>query len=102
MGAVTATLVFSSPNYPTVTVDGVAYTATHEGKTSVFVIPAVVNADMTVVGTTTAMSQPHDIEYTIHIWVGQTPPEAAPEDEDDAPAERAPSRWMTGRRNCRG
>ena len=88
-GAVTARLVFSSPNYPTVTVDGAAYTATHEGKTSVFVIPAVVNADMTVVGTTTAMSQPHDIEYTIHIWVGQTPPEDASGDEDDVHVERA-------------
>lgn len=88
-GAVTATLVFSSPNYPTVTVDGVTYTATHEGKTSIFTIPAVVNEDMTVVGTTTAMSKPHDIDYTIHIWVGQTPPEEAPEDEDNAPVERA-------------
>lgn len=87
--AVTATLVFSSPNYPTVTVDGVTYTATHEGKTSIFTIPAVVNEDMTIVGTTTAMSKPHDIDYTIHIWVGQTPPEEAPEDEDNAPVERA-------------
>jgi len=87
-GAVTATLVFSSPNYPRVTVDGVEYTAVHEGKNSIFEIPAQVNADMTVVGTTTAMSQPHDVEYTIHIWVGQTPPEDAPEDGDDAPAER--------------
>ncbi len=90
-GAVTATLVFSSPNYPRVTVDGVAYEASHEEKNSVFVIPAKVNEDMTVVGTTTAMSTPHDIDYTIHIWVGQTPPEDASEDEDGAPTERAAS-----------
>lgn len=82
-GAVTATLVFSSPNYPKLTVDGVEYAAEHEGKTSIFIIPAVVNADMTVVGTTTAMSQPHDIEYVVHIWVGETPPEDAPEDDGD-------------------
>ncbi len=87
-GTVTATLVFSSPNYPRVTVDGVEYTATHEAKNSIFEIPVRVNADMTVVGTTTAMSTPHDVEYTIHIWVGQTPPENAPEDADDAPVER--------------
>ena len=87
-GTVTATLVFSSMNYPKVTVDGVEYTATHEGKTSIFVIPARVNEDMTVVGTTTAMSTPHDIEYTIHIWVGQTPTGADLNDEEDAPAER--------------
>lgn len=85
--AVTATLVFSSPNYPKLTVDGVEYAAEHEGKTSIFTVPAVVNADMTVVGTTTAMSQPHDIEYVVHIWVGETPPEDAPEDgEDDSQA----------------
>jgi len=90
-GAVTATLVFSSANYPRLTVDGVEYTATHEGKTSIFVIPARVNADMTVVGTTTAMSTPHDVEYVIHIWVGQTPPEDSPADEDEAPGIEAPS-----------
>ena len=84
-GEVTATLVFSSPNYPKLTVDGVEYVATHEGKTSIFTVPAVVNADMTVVGTTTAMSKPHDIEYTVHIWMGETPPEAPPE-EDGAEA----------------
>jgi iron complex transport system substrate-binding protein len=80
-GEVTATLVFSSPNYPKLTVDGVEYVATHEGKTSIFTVPAVVNADMTVVGTTTAMSKPHDIEYTVHIWMGETPPDAPPEDD---------------------
>ena len=89
-GAVTATLVFSSPNYPRLTVDGVEYTAAHEGKTSIFEIPARVNEDMTVVGTTTAMSAPHDVEYTVHIWVGQTPPEDASE-EDDALVERPAS-----------
>ena len=86
---VTATLVFSSPNYPKVTVDGVEYAATHEDRTSIFVIPARVNADMTVVGTTTAMSTPHDVEYTIHIWVGETPSEAPEEEEDAEPAARA-------------
>ena len=89
-GAVTATLVFSSPNYPKLTVDGVEYTAAHEEKNSVFEIPARVNEDMTVVGTTTAMSTPHDVEYVIHIWVGETPPENLPE-EDDAPAEKVAS-----------
>ena len=87
-GAVTATLVFSSPNYPKVTVDGVEYQAAHEEKNSIFEIPVRVNEDMTVVGTTTAMSTPHDVEYVIHIWVGQTPTEVPADDEDDAPVER--------------
>ena len=55
-GAVTATLVFSSPNYPRLVADGVEYAAEHEGKTSIFTILARVNEDMPVVGTTTAMS----------------------------------------------
>ena len=90
-GAVTATLVFSSPNYPKVTVDGVEYTATHEEKNSIFEIPVRVNEDMTVVGTTTAMSTPHDVEYVIHIWVGQAPTEVPEDDEDAAAAPQAPS-----------
>lgn len=80
-GEITATLVFSSPNYPKVTVDGVEYAAEHDGDTSIFAIPARINEDMTVTGTTTAMSQPHDIDYTIHIWVGETP--AAEETSDE-------------------
>ncbi len=87
-GTVTATLVFSSPNYPRLVADGVEYAAGHEGKTSIFRIPARVNEDMVVVGTTTAMSQPHDIEYTIHIYVGEGAPADGDDDgeEDVAPA----------------
>ena len=54
--AVTATLVFSSPNYPKLVADGVEYAATHDGNTSAFEVPVRVNEDMTVVGTTTAPS----------------------------------------------
>ena len=87
-GTVTATLVFSSPNYPKLVSEGVAYTAVHEGDTSVFRIPARVNADMTVVGTTTAMSTPHDIEYVMHIYVGEAPAAPAAE-EEETPAPQA-------------
>ena len=76
-GAVTATLVFSSPNYPVLTVDGVEYAAAHDGDTSIFVIPARLDADMALVGTTTAMSQPHDVEYVIHIYMNEAAPQAA-------------------------
>jgi hypothetical protein len=76
-GAVTATLVFSSPNYPVLAVDGVEYAAEHEGDTSIFVIPARLDADMALVGTTTAMSQPHDVEYVIHIYMNEAAPQAA-------------------------
>ena len=48
-----ATLVFSSPNYPRASVDGAVYEATHDGDTSVFQVPAPLNADFTVTATTT-------------------------------------------------
>ena len=90
-GTAVATLVFSSPNYPRVTVDGVEYAASHDGDTSIFEIPAALNIDMAVTGTTTAMSQPHDVAYTVHISIGGKT--AAPAAEDDMPdrAEVAPA-----------
>ena len=90
-GAATATLVFSSPNYPRVVVDGVEYTAEHDGDNSVFTVPVRINEDMTVVGTTTAMSQPHDIEYTIHIYMGEAVPEAEAEEDEAVAAPAAGS-----------
>ena len=48
-------------------VNGVEYQASvNEGaKTSTFIIPIKVNEDNTIVATTYAMSEPHDIEYVI-------------------------------------
>ena len=92
-GEATATLVFSSPNYPRLVADGAEYTAEHEGKTSVFRVPMPLNADVTVVGTTTAMSTPHDIEYVLHIYFGQEAPDAdgAQSDEETVEAVSAGS-----------
>ena len=66
-GQTWATIVFSSPNYPTLTSEGVEYTSTHEGKTSIFVIPVTLGGAMTVSAVTTAMSKPHAIDYTICV-----------------------------------
>ena len=85
-GEAWATIVFSSPNYPTVRVDGVEYTATHEGDNSVFEIPVTLNAEMTVTGTTTAMSRPHDVDYVICVGLGEGAPQA---DAAEAPADEA-------------
>ena len=91
-GRTMARIVFSSPNYPTLQSEGVAYAATHEGKTSIFEIPVTLNQDMEVVGTTTAMSQPHDVTYTIRVSVGEAAPVAeAAQAEAPAPvSEKAP------------
>ena len=86
-GAATAKLVFSSPNYTRAVVDGAAYAAERDGETSAFRVPAPLNADFTVVATTEAMSTPHDIEYTCHIYLGEAPPAEA--DEAGAPADTA-------------
>ena len=89
-GEATATLVFSSPNYPRAVVDGAEYPATHDGDTSVFEVPAPLNADFTVVATTTAMSAPHDIEYALHIHLDAAGPDDgwAPVEELEEPAPR--------------
>ena len=83
-GTVYATLVFSSPNYSRLVLDGAEYAPTHDGDATAFEVPAPVNADFTVVATTTAMSAPHDIAYALHIYLGedapQTEPEVAPAD----------------------
>ena len=91
-GRTMARIVFSSPNYPTLQSEGVAYAATHEGKTSIFEIPVTLNQDMEVVGTTTAMSQPHDVTYTIRVSVGEAAPAAeAAQAEASAPVtDKAP------------
>ena len=67
-GVVTATIVFSSPNYTRLTSDGVEYVPVATDGGSVFEIPARLNRAFDVTATTTAMSQPHDIAYT--LWIG--------------------------------
>lgn len=69
-GAATARVVFSSPNYECVAVDGVAYEGEHTENASIFEVPAPLNRAFEIVGRTTAMSRPHDIAYTLYIGLG--------------------------------
>lgn len=68
-GKVTATVVFSSSSYNKLVVDGEEYfpVSGTEYTGSVFQVPAVLNQDMEITGTTVAMTTAHDITYTIHI-----------------------------------
>lgn len=67
-GAATATLVWSSANYDYMIVDDVKYTPQIKDNHSVFEIPVTVfDADMPVKADTTAMSVPHEIDYTLHF-----------------------------------
>lgn len=62
-----ATIVFSSKYYTRLKADGKVYDGTIDaGKgTSTYVIPLSLNKDNTIIGTTTAMAEAHDITYTI-------------------------------------
>ena len=68
-GKATATLVFSSPNYSYVKANGNKYYGSHSGSSSTFQIPVKLNANNRIIGMTTAMSQDHEVEYTIYIYL---------------------------------
>ena len=67
-GKATATLVWSSSKYDYMIVDGVRYDVLTTDPGSTFEIPvAAFDKDLTVIGDTTAMSTPHEIEYTLNF-----------------------------------
>ena len=68
-GKITATIIWSSSHYDYMLVGGEKYlNEAADGEGSTFTIP-VDNLDqpLSVVGDTTAMSQPHEIEYTLYF-----------------------------------
>ncbi len=67
-GAMTATITFSSPNYDYMMVNGEKYLTVNTEGNSTFEIPVdALDYDMQVSADTTAMSTPHEIEYTLHF-----------------------------------
>ncbi len=65
-GEATLTITWSSPHYDYMIVDGIKYTPINEEGNSVFEIPVkVLNEPFKVIGDTTAMSEPHEIEYKL-------------------------------------
>lgn len=63
---ITATVTWSSPNYDYMIVDGEKYLPVNTEGNSVFEIPVeALDTPVTVIGDTVAMSQPHEIEYTL-------------------------------------
>ena len=65
-GKMTATIVWSSPNYDYMVVDGEKYLSTNTEGNSTFVIPvAALGTPLSVTADTVAMSTPHEIEYTL-------------------------------------
>lgn len=65
-GQLWATIVFSSPNYDYMIVDGEKYLSINESGNSAFKIPvAAFDRALAVKADTVAMSQPHEIDYTL-------------------------------------
>lgn len=64
---ITATIVWSSPNYEYMIVDGVQYDPVQEEGNSTFQIPVVLGQKMAVSASTVAMSQPHLVDYTLYL-----------------------------------
>ena len=65
-GTMTATVIWSSKNYDLMIVDGQEYTPTYENELSCFTIPvSALGTPLPVQAETTAMSQPHMIDYTL-------------------------------------
>ena len=62
-----AEIVWSSANYTYMIVDDVKYLNLNEGGNSTFEIPVVFDFDMAVIACTVAMSEPKEIEYTLHF-----------------------------------
>ena len=67
-GKMTATIVWSSPNYDYMIVDGEKYLPTNTEGNSTFEIPvAALDTALDVTADTVAMSTPHEIEYTLRF-----------------------------------
>ena len=66
-GIMTATIVWSSPNYEYMLVDDVQYDPIQTEGNSEFQIPVMLDEDVAVSALTVAMSQPHLIDYTLHF-----------------------------------
>lgn len=66
-GQLTAEIVWSSSHYEYMTVDGVRYDLVNAEGNSTFIIPITLDDDIDVSALTTAMSEPHLIDYTLHF-----------------------------------
>jgi hypothetical protein len=66
-GQYIATLVWSSKNYDYMIVDGEKYLPVTTEPTAAFEVPVRLDEDMEIIADTVAMSEPHEIEYTLRL-----------------------------------
>lgn len=68
-GQAFATIVFGSSKYSYVKANGNVYYPSVSGGSSSFTIPVELNKNNKIIGMTTAMTQAHEIEYTIFVYL---------------------------------
>lgn len=64
-GEAAAVIVWNSPHYEYMLIDGIRYEPINKSGNSVFSIPVIFDHEMPVSALTVAMSQPHLIDYTL-------------------------------------
>lgn len=93
-GQAYATIVFNSSYYTTVKVDGTSYDGLATEDSASFTIPVTLNKENAIIGTTTRMTTPHDIEYIITPYLeaaGGEKPAGNTENEEDTDGEATPA-----------
>ena len=68
-GQAYATITFSSSHYQYVKANGSTYYPTSQGGSTTFEIPVELNKNNKIIGMTTAMSQAHEITYSIFVYL---------------------------------
>ena len=68
-GQAYATIAFSSSHYQYVKANGSTYYPTSQGSSTTFEIPVELNKNNKIIGMTTAMSQAHEITYSIFVYL---------------------------------
>ena len=66
-GDITATIIWSSPNYEYMLIGEERYEPVNSDGNSTFEIPVILDMEMPVSASTVAMSQPHLIDYTLYF-----------------------------------
>ena len=84
-GSMNARLVWSSTHYDYMIVDGTKYLNENPGGNSTFTVPVpVLGEPFPVIGDTTAMSEPHEIEYMLTITIDDGGSSRSDAEDNDA------------------
>ncbi|MBQ4045333.1 MAG: hypothetical protein II627_02700, partial [Lachnospiraceae bacterium] len=86
-GRALAVICFSSTKYTKVQTGTETFAARIKNDKAQFTIPVDLNTDQVIIATTTAMSEPHDIEYVIHVTLDENQAETESSSDDPSSGE---------------